>query len=601
MEPLKEKKENFFEKYEYLEKLLKNYRYPIDRNSLNMQGYLMLIHRMIFLFQNNSKIKLVKEVEEMFFILIENSIKMDKNTILFKTLTYFIQKGFDLFIATLKSKEVISENEFIQKLLNVLDLKDIAKSFDLNEIDIERELNISIFKKVIIKKKLKFVNIIFSFPLFFLNKFIHENSAGIKDKIIAKTNENYINKFYKTFKEAILDKKYDTLKKIINSESSEEKKAIKNPKSNEELEKSESNKEKEIKNETMVDSIKINEENENADKNETKQNSDNSSYKEKEKDKTEKIEDYYKSEQTIIDPNEKFSKLNEDENTNNTKENKIYSNEEIMKMLKSLKEENKKLNQKLEEENKKLNQKLEEQNKKLNQKFEEENNKLSQKFEEENNKLKEEINGLKDKVIFLNEKLDLAILINNLGTQRDTYKASIEIMLKYLNNELDLNIILKDDDEIWKKTKYISEKILKSGKMEKQYLKKIVGSLNALLFCKDYSNCLIHGKGKFSEEIKGYYESSKDTPIISLASYENMKNVTKGFFGGKVNESKVFGIINSLLFSKIEKWKENEIDYSEYLSDGSLNCENIMNDFDIAVKIMEYYKLNEKIDASLEK
>ena len=580
MEPLEEKKENFFEKYEYLEKLLKNYRYPIDKNSLNMQGYLMLIHRMIFLFQNNSKIKLVKEVEEMFCILIENSIKMDKNTILFKTLTYFIQKGFDLFIETLKSKEVISENEFIQKLLNVLDPKDIAKSFDLNEIDIERELNISIFKKVIIKKK-KFVNIIFSFPLFFLNKFIHENSAGIKDKIIAKTNENYINKFYKTFKEAILDKNYDTLKKIINSESSEEKKAIKNPKSNEELEKSESNKEKEIKNETMVDSIKINEENENADKNETKQNSDNSSYKEKEKekDKTEKIEDYYKSEQTIIDPNEKFSKLNEDENTNNTKENKIYSNEEIMKMLKSLKEENKKLNQKLEEENKKL----------------------SQKFEEENNKLKEEINGLKDKVIFLNEKLDLAILINNLGTQRDTYKASIEIMLKYLNNELDLNIILKDDDELWKKTKYISEKILKSDKMEKQYLKKVVGSLNALLFCKDYSNCLIHGKGKFSEEIKGYYENSKDMPIISLASYENMKNVTKGFFGGKVNESKVFGIINSLLFSKIEKWKENEIDYSEYLSDGSLNCENIMNDFDIAVKIMEYYKLNEKIDASLEK
>ena len=364
MEPLEEKKENFFEKYEYLEKLLKNYRYPIDRDSMNMKEYLMLIHRMIFTLQNNSKKKLVKDVEEMFCILIENSIKMDKNTILFKTLTYFIQKGFELFIATLKSKEVISEDEFIQKLLNVLDPKDIAKSFNSNEIDIEKELNLSIFKKVIIKKKPKFVNIIFSFPLFFLNKFIHENIAGIKDKIIEKINEKYINRFDETFKEAILDKKYDILKKIINSESSEEQKAIKKPKSNEELEKSESNKEKkEIKNETMVDLIKINEDNENADKNETKQNSDNSSYKEK--DKTEKSEDYYKSEQTIIDPNEKFSKLNEDENTNNTKEKKIYSNEEIMKMLKSLDEENKKLNQKLEEENKKLNQKLEEENKKL--------------------------------------------------------------------------------------------------------------------------------------------------------------------------------------------------------------------------------------------
>ena len=137
--------------------------------------------------------------------------------------------------------------------------------------------------------------------------------------------------------------------------------------------------------------------------------------------------------------------------------------------------------------------------------------------------------------------------------------------------------------------------------MNKQELEKIVESSHSLLFYKDYSNCLIHGKGKFSKAIKGYYENSKDFPFIAIAPFENMKNVIKTFFGSKVNENNVFKIINSLLLSKIRKWKENEFDFSNYILDDSLNCEKIMNDFNIAVKILESFNLNEKIDDSLTK
>ena len=54
-----------------------------------------------------------------------------------------------------------------------------------------------------------------------------------------------------------------------------------------------------------------------------------------------------------------------------------------------------------------------------------------------------------------------------------------------------------------------------------------------------------------------------------------MKIVTKIFFETKINESEMFKDIHTLLFSKIEKWKENEFDYSEYLLDGRLNNENL--------------------------
>ena len=289
-------KEKFFEKYEYLEKLLKHYDSYVDKNNMNMEQYLILINRIIFKYSSVSNKKSIEQVKNLFNILIENSVKLDNNSILFKTLVYFIQNGFDLFIQTIKSTKVTSEKEFIKELLYILDSKEIAKSFNLNPIDIENELDISVFKGVIIKKKLTFVKKIFSFPLFFFIKFIQENDKDIKDKIIQYIDKEYINEFYHSLD---LGKKLNSLKKIINSELNEEQKEFKKLELNEEKKEIriiESNKEQ--KNEIKNDLIGTKEEKEIAEKDETKQNLDNSSNKEK--DKNEKSEDSFKSEQIII-------------------------------------------------------------------------------------------------------------------------------------------------------------------------------------------------------------------------------------------------------------------------------------------------------------
>ena len=326
---------------EYLEKLLKHYTFPIDRNNMNMEENLILIHRIILKHSETSNETMVEQVEALFSILIENSVKIDNNTIIFKTLTYFIQNGFYLFITTLKSKKVTSKNKFIKQLLNILDSKEIAKSFNLNEADIEKESNISVLKKVIIKMDSKFKKI-FCFPLFFLYKFIHENDEMIKDKINKYISQKDINKFYQTYNEPILEKKYDILKKIIESESNEDKNEMKKPKSNKE------------KNENKNNLIETDEGKENPDKDETKQNSDNSFNKEK--DNNEKSEDSNKNGKIISDISENFNNLKENDN-NSTKDNKIYSNEEIMNMVQSLTQRN-------EEEYKKIYQRFEEEYKK---------------------------------------------------------------------------------------------------------------------------------------------------------------------------------------------------------------------------------------------
>ena len=173
--------------------------------------------------------------------------------------------------------------------------------------------------------------------------------------------------------------------------------------------------------------------------------------------------------------------------------------------------------------------------------------------------------------------------------------------MKKLNDDLELKIIFNEGDEIWKKTKQFNEAILKSNYMETSKLEKIVRALNCLLFCKEYSNGLVHGKGKYSSKIVEFYEKQKEIPIISVASYENMKNVTNIFFGNIVDEVGIFKIINSLLSSKMEKWaNDDEYDFSEYLCEGQIDCKNVINDFKIAVSLFDYYDLGGKINDSLE-
>ena len=83
-----------------------------DRNNMNMTEYLVLLHRIITANLETSDRQIVEQIEQVFFILIENSVKIDNSTILFKVLVYFIQNGFELFIKSLKSEKSTKEKEF---------------------------------------------------------------------------------------------------------------------------------------------------------------------------------------------------------------------------------------------------------------------------------------------------------------------------------------------------------------------------------------------------------------------------------------------------------------------------------------------------------
>ena len=214
-------------------------------------------------------------------------------------------------------------------------------------------------------------------------------------------------------------------------------------------------------------------------------------------------------------------------------------------------------------------------------------------YERQNN----EIKSLEKTINVLSDKLDLSILINNLSTQRDCYKKALEILIKYLNKQLKLNLVLTGDD-IWKQTKTVIKKISES-KLSKKNRQKIIGSLKGLLFCKDYANCLTHGKSTFSKELDNYYKNKNEIQIIATESYENMKKATKMFFKEKVNTGEIL-IINNLLIQKVEKWKKaNEIDYTQYFSRNKIDCEIVLKHFSFAENIIESFGLNGDIDNEL--
>ena len=227
----------------------------------------------------------------------------------------------------------------------------------------------------------------------------------------------------------------------------------------------------------------------------------------------------------------------------------------------------------------------------------EEQKKHSEKLEKNDEEQKNEIESLKKRINEVSDKLDLAILINNLSTQRDCYKKTLEILLKYLNKELHLNVVLFGDD-IWKQTKIIIDKILECG-LSDENRQNLANALKGLLFCKDYANCLVHGKSTASEELNKYYKDNNEIPIITTASYENMKYATINFFDEKVNKGE-FKIINNFLFQKVQKWKnDNEIDFSKYISKNKLDYEILLKHFSIVENIVEKFALKTDIDKDL--
>lgn len=520
----KQDQDNLLKKFEYMKYLLIYSKQKNDLNDLSMKEYLVKLHRIVLDYSSKSNEELVDKVENIFFILIENSIRIDQNTILYKVLTYFIKNGFDLFIQTMKAEKKISVSEFKKQLLDLFDSEKIAKSLNLESKEVEKELNITPFKKAFNRIKLTYIQKVACFILLFFRKFVQEKDEAINIELYKYIKKDKINQFYELFDKNISEKKDKRGKTVIYKK-----------------------------------------EKDSNDSDETKQKSDESNKENDKKDISgEEVESQLRDKmitKNVIRSTENDYKIIE---KSSSKDEEIVTRKEFNDIVMKLKKEIETLKTK-------------------------------------NDESDDKIGDLQNQVNKLNEKLDLSILLNNVSVQRESFKKSLEVLLKHLNKELDLDVKEKENNHIWKQTFEICNKISQSKKKSKDELNKITGGLKGLLFCKDYFNSISHGKGKFSKNIINYYESTRSMPLIYIASFNNMKEITNKFFSSVVNQKEEFKIINQIVLEKIANWDENtDFDYKEYFSkDYELNVGKIMLDFNNAINLIEESKSDEIIDSEL--
>ena len=560
--PSENKTENFFEKYPFLLSILNEYKEPYDKKGMNMKEYLVKLHRIIFKRlekSNQKKVEAAEKVENLFSTLIENLIKLDEDSILFKALSFFIRKGFALFVSALQGDQLLKKAEFSKRLLETLNIENIAQEFKLKIEEIENELSPILFQQTVNMMKFKFEKKINSYILLFFKKLVQQGDKEITDYLSKYMTQKDIDDFFKNYKLAKFEKKLN----LISIKKVEEKKEA---------------------NEIILEPS---ENNKNLAQDSTKATSENSS---------DKGENGKQNSNILIEVNPlqvtqkvQQAPLNENKDITSDMENEI-DNKNLLKMIKEL--------------NKKWEDKFQETNKNWEKKFQETKKNWDIDFQKNWENKCAEFNGkiqlLNDKIKALNDKLDLSILINNLSGQRDSYKKALEILLIYLKEELNLELDLKGEDDIWKKAKKICDNISKSNALNKHGKDKLIGAINSLLFCKDYANCLVHGKGIFSEELEKYYKQKDEKQILPISSYNNMKTATNAFFGQTVNYFGEFKIINKLILNKIKKWRDDtDMNYSDYFSGDNLLTEKILFDFGVALSIFETFELNQEVDKEL--
>ena len=586
-----QKKEIFFEKYPYLEPLLNYYDVSYDRTSIAMDDLIVFLNRIILKNVKTSIPEIIDEIKNFFFIIIKNSIRMNRDSILFKALSYFIKEGFDFFISSLKTDKIVTPPKFISGLFSKINEKKIAKYFNLDKREVENELKLTTLKKAGKEKKFNVKQKIGCYIFLFFRNFIEKNDKEIKVELFKYISEKDWNSFYKVYEEF---KRYDDfdrkLNDIFDKENSNQneingKNIVGNNQISQNKEKNMILLEKEAQ-ENPEDSqnSEIKSTEENSGSNDQKSiGTNNGNIEQKNTNNGNSEEEFTKINGGNEQKGIKIIKLNNDQ-----KNIDIGMNDEKQNITNN--EENKVLD------NKELSEKYNKLSENFN-KFMELFEKLKKDYEKTKSEQKNENESLKKRINELSDKLDLSILINNLSTQRDCYKKTLEILIKYLNKELNLNLVLIGDD-IWKQTKIIINKISECA-ISDENRQNLTNALKGVLFCKYYTNCLTHGKSTASDELDKYYKEKNDVQIIATASYENMKNATKMFFNEKVNKGE-FKIINNLLFQKVEKWKnDNEIDYSKYITENKLDYETLLKHFSIAENIIEKCALNEEIDKGL--
>ena len=576
-------KEVFLEKYSYLEPLLKHYEIPYDRASLDMDDYIVILNKIVLKYIKTSEPEIIDNIKNFFFILVKYSIRMNADNVLFKALSYFIQEGFNFFISSLKTDKIITLPKFTKQLFLKINEEKIAEYFAIDKLEVEKELKLNTLKKAITEKKFKSKQKFGCYIFLFFRNFVEQNDKEITNELYKYIKEKDWFSFYEIYEKYKIyddfDRKFNS---IFHKNSSDKDEIVKNIIGNNQnipnlIESSEQN---------ILNILENQEVSQNNDQKNTEVNNPNN------------------NEENIEINNENSKKITDMNGANNIKEDIKIKNLNDTQKSTEMNYENKQCDNKIkvynnEQLSEKLNQVTENYNKltenynKLTEKF----NKFMELYEKHRNDSDNEINSLKKEINVLSSKLDLSILINNLSTQRDSYRKTLEILLKFLNNELKLNLVFIGDD-IWKQTKIAINKIHEC-EINEENRECIINALEGLLFCKDYANCLTHGKGSASEELDKYYQNNNETQIIATASYKNMKNVTKMFFTEKVNKGE-FKIINNILFQKIEKWKSvNEIDYSKYMSKNELNHEILLKHFSFAENIIEKCALKDEIDNSL--
>ena len=592
-------KEIFFEKYPYLEPLLNYYDLRYDKVNITMDDYIIILNRIILKYQKNSIPEMVDEIKNFFIIIIKNSIRMNRDSILFKALSYFIKEGFDHFISTLKIDKIITLPKFMSGLFSKVNEKKIAKSFNLDKIEVETELKLITLKKALKDKKFNLKQKLGGYIFLFFRDFIEQKDEEIKVEIFKYIKEKDWNGFYERYEKfKIIDDFDRKLSSILGKESSEQNEIkgegiAKNAQNSQILEKSMNI--LNINTSLDKDAQDNPEDSQNSELKSTETNNgsnDQKSIGTNNGNSEQKNTINGNSEQKITEMSNGDDKLKNIEIINLNKEQKSSGMNDEKKNIPCMKEIKVLNNEQLSEKYIQLSERFN----KFMELFEEQK-KHSEKLEKNDEEQKNEIESLKKRINEVSDKLDLAILINNLSTQRDCYKKTLEILLKYLNKELHLNVVLFGDD-IWKQTKIIIDKILECG-LSDENRQNLANALKGLLFCKDYANCLVHGKSTASEELNKYYKDNNEIPIITTASYENMKYATINFFDEKVNKGE-FKIINNFLFQKVQKWKnDNEIDFSKYISKNKLDYEILLKHFSIVENIVEKFALKTDIDKDL--
>ena len=206
---------NLLTNFGFLESLLKSHNQPYNKNSMSLDEFFMNLHRIIFRYEDGSKKSYVEKTETFFKIMIKNSIRLKKDSLLFKSVSYFIKNFFNLFINVLQDKKVIKLQEFYDKLLDILEPDKIGKQFKYNEGEVEKALNIIEFKNVM--ANITFKNKIMCFILFFFRDFIKENDKIIMDDIGIYLKGKNITEFYENYDKIIAEKNKSDNENILES------------------------------------------------------------------------------------------------------------------------------------------------------------------------------------------------------------------------------------------------------------------------------------------------------------------------------------------------------------------------------------------------